>query len=1498
MPCIDRVVPIFHKDQDAQELRWQERLGTTKCQMFGNADVTNNNSIVPSHPDDLRLYRELYIRKPNSMQIWIAVGGYDFSDADSPTHQTWRLMTSSADRRAAFIKSVSIFMDRYGFQGVDLDWLYPFADNLGGSVNDATNFVALVREMRRAWGTKYGISATLPPEVTHLDAYDAKGMEPYVDFFGYLSYDLRASAGPDGIAQPHTDIRDIEKSTAALWAKHLDPKKLNLGLSNYGRGYTLVDRTCHRSGCKVVGPSKPGLCTNTAGLLFNIEIIDRIQQHNLRVEEVPNTMSKQTFWDDQWVGFDDGETMAQKTSWAADNCFGGTMIWSLDMNSGQGSGSIPDDPGRSTPDGSLPVAPDFSTFDSRVSPPKTSPQTIDRSSTSARSLIQSGHSTLPVPPIPFAPGKSMAVTSIATPQRSAGTTSMSGLWSTQAGQSTKPLVTPPVVPGKPSADGSTSARSSRAISNVHSGQQTLTAIPGSTARSQSSSHASTSSHRTTAFSSSPSGQTSSIQIGQQTAAFKPITTSSSEISSHATTSRLSPNSVAQQTMTAVLPIPLTPGKSMTDPKKSNQPPGSTQSRQSGQSITSSSTSRSSHRSGPSIQSSGTISPGQASAAALLVPGIATIPSPTITPGSMVTEGAVSITALIPLALAVQLDFLDAREDLTWYNESPASKRDDMERRQVDTPGPNEIKSTIETLASAYASLGLLEKEVAMLSLDSLPGDVRKIVDNMKKGLPGLDTGTKAGISNLANAIKDSKNVNMEDIKKANSLLGAEGSVTRQIDPILKPLTNWVAPKGSNDIILPGIMTLPTPSLGDGWKGTVIPGILTVPSPTLHWHKDILSGTGARSSHGGGTGDAGGGGGGILAGLLGLAKQAESAVQNAGNTLAKLSGQSGISTGEMSKAVSLVTSATEDVGGLGAALDSTLQDAIELDERFGPAALNRVVNAKNKNKALFVDLSRVLNDLSRFINKPPQALLAVKRHSPKWFVGGSIALLLAGSDSPTISAWPAPIPVIVPSNSTNTTNERIVADYFIVTVPNTTVKAFQDFIKTLPDKGVGTQRHYEWPRQYQTYLGRMTRQDAEVVNKDRIVAVIGPNKLDKIRWGPHKDAHGKDKMLSRSDRGSNRTKLVARRPAWQEFQRPDYSFSIRMPYAFCDDDPKQGYERGDQAAALAIGKNNGVANKAALIGIKSVDDEGRIDMDAEYESWRWIVQDVQQKRLLNPEEKAVVSYSEAWDYQDALLDNRHVDYSLWGLNRPFKSDFFLPLLVDCWAAEIVTVFAAGDDTEPDRDPRKRRPLGELSPQRHANALNPIIVAGSVDRYGRPSPFNRVVRYRLPRPTSPRDRLLRGEFTAYALAENADVIDPDSASGYLRLIAGTTTLAAPQIAGLAAYYMTLPGTHFAEEATAQDTKDWIIRNRRSRGISPDGFNITYNGIHEILQYCIPGTLDIPPPSPPAPPHRRVLGLRSAWKAVIKIFKRQQLNKETAIFENGHLTDPKDSGAVSAA
>jgi len=97
-------------------------------------------------------------------------------------------MCSTAANRAAFIKSVISFMDEYGFQGADLDWEYPAAPSRGGKRADTQNFVMLVKEMRAAFGTKYGISLPLAPDYWYLRGFNPSAMERYVDFFGFMAY--------------------------------------------------------------------------------------------------------------------------------------------------------------------------------------------------------------------------------------------------------------------------------------------------------------------------------------------------------------------------------------------------------------------------------------------------------------------------------------------------------------------------------------------------------------------------------------------------------------------------------------------------------------------------------------------------------------------------------------------------------------------------------------------------------------------------------------------------------------------------------------------------------------------------------------------------------------------------------------------------------------------------------------------------------------------------------------------------------------------------------------------------------------------------------------------------------------------------------------------------------------------------------------------------------------------------------------------------------------
>lgn len=74
------------------------------------------------------------------------------------------------------------------------DWEYPAADDRGGSADDLKNFVTFMQNMRtrlNASGKRYGTSLTLPSSYWYMQHFDIVGLEPHVDWFNVMTYDIR-----------------------------------------------------------------------------------------------------------------------------------------------------------------------------------------------------------------------------------------------------------------------------------------------------------------------------------------------------------------------------------------------------------------------------------------------------------------------------------------------------------------------------------------------------------------------------------------------------------------------------------------------------------------------------------------------------------------------------------------------------------------------------------------------------------------------------------------------------------------------------------------------------------------------------------------------------------------------------------------------------------------------------------------------------------------------------------------------------------------------------------------------------------------------------------------------------------------------------------------------------------------------------------------------------------------------------------------------------------
>lgn len=95
-----------------------------------------------------------------------------------------------------------------------------------------------------------------------------------------------------------------------------------------------ADKSCTALNCAVTGPSLPGSCIkDSTGVMALFDIKTLIAQRGLTPKLNSQSMFKQITFDDQWIGYDDAQSIALKKAWANDLCLGGTMTWAIDLGS-------------------------------------------------------------------------------------------------------------------------------------------------------------------------------------------------------------------------------------------------------------------------------------------------------------------------------------------------------------------------------------------------------------------------------------------------------------------------------------------------------------------------------------------------------------------------------------------------------------------------------------------------------------------------------------------------------------------------------------------------------------------------------------------------------------------------------------------------------------------------------------------------------------------------------------------------------------------------------------------------------------------------------------------------------------------------------------------------------------------------------------------------------------------------------------------------------------
>ncbi|KAM0547531.1 hypothetical protein ACHAPJ_010275 [Fusarium lateritium] len=272
-------------------------------------------------------------QQQNDLEVWIAIGGWAMNDPGK-CRTVFSDLVKSEKKQDAFFDSLITFLQRYDFDGVDLDWEYPVAEDRGGTEEDFENYVSLLARLRKrlnSSGRKYGLTLTLPASYWYLKGFDIVNMEKYLDWFNIMTYDIPIedgvwdenieSLGP--YAHAHTNLTEIQQGLELLWRNNINPERVVMGLGFYGRSFTMKSSNCLDAGCAFSSGAKNGECTGTKGVLSASEINKIIKNGGKMKLDEEAAVQIVTWNSDQWVSWDDAKTLKMKLDYANANCLGG-----------------------------------------------------------------------------------------------------------------------------------------------------------------------------------------------------------------------------------------------------------------------------------------------------------------------------------------------------------------------------------------------------------------------------------------------------------------------------------------------------------------------------------------------------------------------------------------------------------------------------------------------------------------------------------------------------------------------------------------------------------------------------------------------------------------------------------------------------------------------------------------------------------------------------------------------------------------------------------------------------------------------------------------------------------------------------------------------------------------------------------------------------------------------------------------------------------------------
>ena len=314
--------------------------------IYAYVGVSSSNQCESINPQDDQLnFAALQLLKQNyrGLQILVSIGGPSNSGNYSDT-------ASTTAKRKTFAQSCIIFMKQSGFDGIDIDWEFPAAQ-------DKLNYTALLNELRNELDTQgatdnkhYLLTAAISGKVDLYSNVDLTQIQQSLDWINLMTYNFYDSSNTitefcaplylsSTDPQPDQLKRTWYNVTAAVDAfesASVPTSKIVIGVPFFGQGWEGVPNTNHGLYQTATGPAQ--------GTWQKDGVFDFDDLQNNYVG------SYLRFWNAEvsapWlynpdtgimISYDDTQSLGLKASYINDNNLAGVMIWQLAADDSQQS---------------------------------------------------------------------------------------------------------------------------------------------------------------------------------------------------------------------------------------------------------------------------------------------------------------------------------------------------------------------------------------------------------------------------------------------------------------------------------------------------------------------------------------------------------------------------------------------------------------------------------------------------------------------------------------------------------------------------------------------------------------------------------------------------------------------------------------------------------------------------------------------------------------------------------------------------------------------------------------------------------------------------------------------------------------------------------------------------------------------------------------------------------------------------------------------------------